>query len=178
MVVDAAENTVHQGDKRQEGNQHSGDIKRQVQAVDGAAGDGPENVFIFGPFRFRDNGAGGDGPRNVFIPGPFRSFRLRDRVHSRNARRVSVRGCEWLLGFRHEHLRHQDSPGSGHDDGTEQVLGLHAIEDVGAHNAARDVRHACCHDRHQLGAGQGWQVRPNGERSFGLAHEDAGRYVQ
>ena len=48
VVVNAAKNTVHQGDQRQERNQHGGDVQGQVQAVDGSAGDGAEHIFVLG----------------------------------------------------------------------------------------------------------------------------------
>ena len=49
-----------------------------------------------------------------------------------------------------------------------------AEEDVGGHDAAGDVRHAGGHDGHELGAGGAGEEGADGERGFGLAHEDAG----
>ena len=53
-------------------------------------------------------------------------------------------------GLGDEHLRHHDRARGRHDDGRQQVLRLDAEEDVGRHDAARDVRHPGRHHRHQL----------------------------
>ena len=52
-----------------------------------------------------------------------------------------------------------------------------ALRNVHGHDAARDMRHAAGHDRHQLTARRAREERPDGERGFRLAHEDAGGYV-
>ncbi len=81
-------------------------------------------------------------------------------------------------GFRHHHFGQQDGSGRGHDDRSEQVLGLDAAENIGAHDTAGDMRHAGRHDDHQLRFGHRRQKRTNGQRRFGLSHEDAGRDVE
>ena len=78
------------------------------------------------------------------------------------------------LGLGHEHLGDEDGSGRGHDDGGEEVLRVDAEEDVGGHDAAGDVRHAGGHDGHELGARGVAEEWADGERGFGLAHEDAG----
>ena len=52
------------------------------------------------------------------------------------------------------------------------------LRDVGRHDPAADVRHARGHDRHQFRAGQLLQKWADGQRRFGLAHENAGRHVE
>ena len=51
-------------------------------------------------------------------------------------------------------------------------------EDVGGHHGSGNVRHAADHDGEQLAFGEAGEERTNGQRSFGLAHENAGRDVQ
>ena len=83
-----------------------------------------------------------------------------------------------FFGFRNKHFRHENSSGGRHDDRAEQMFGLDTVENVGAHDPARNVGHAGRHYRHQFGAGERRDVGPDSERSFGLAHEDAGRNVK
>src|SRR5665213_1696040 len=86
-------------------------------------------------------------------------------------------GRGWDFGLGHQHFGDQDGPGSGHDDGRQEVFGVDAEADVSGHDAARDVGHAGGHDGHQLGAGGAVEEWADGERGFGLSHEDAGRDV-
>ena len=82
---------------------------------------------------------------------------------------------EFCLG--HQHFGDEYGAGGGHDDGREQVLRVDAEADVGGHDAARNVGHAGGHDRHKLGAGGAVEEWADGERGFGLTHEDAGGNV-
>ena len=140
-VRDAEHDGVDQADQREEADEHDGDVEGELAAVDGAAGDGGDEVLVAVLFAGRhldDARGGGD------------------------------------FGFGHEHLGDEDGAGRGHDDGGEQVLGVDAEDDVGGHDAAGDVRHAGGHDGHELGAGGAVEEGADGERGFGLAHEDAG----
>ena len=83
-----------------------------------------------------------------------------------------------LSGFRNQHFGEQDGAGRGHDDGGKQMARLDAISDIGCHDAARDVSHAAGHDGHQLAARGLGEKRADGERRFGLAHEDGGGDVE
>src|ERR1700722_202111 len=85
---------------------------------------------------------------------------------------------ERLFGFRHEHFSHEQRARGGHDDRGKKMLGFDAEGDVGSHDAAGDVSHAAGHHDHQLRSCELVQKRTDGERGFGLAHEDAGRYVE
>ena len=55
---------------------------------------------------------------------------------------------------------------------------LDTVADVKRHDCAGDVRHAAGHDGHQFRFGHFWQERPDGQWSFRLPHENAGRHVQ
>src|SRR5271165_2087430 len=83
-----------------------------------------------------------------------------------------------LLSLGNEHLGHKQRAGGGHDDGGEKMLGFDTERDVGRHDAAGDVGHAAGHYHHQLGLCELIQERADGERSFGLPHEDAGGNVE
>ena len=85
---------------------------------------------------------------------------------------------ERLLGFRHKHFRHQQSARRGHDHRGQKMLRFDAEGDVRGHDAARDVRHAAGHDHHQFGLRKFIEKGADGQRSFGLPHEDAGGDVQ
>ncbi len=139
-----AEQAVEQGDQSQKADQHDGHIHGQLAAVDGAAGDGADEVFFLVQLVFGDDDAAFGGGR---------------------------------FGFRHQHLGHQDRSGRGHDDGGEQVARFDALRNVHGHDAAGDVGHAAGHDGHQFAAGCAFEEGADGQRSFGLAHEDAGRDV-
>src|SRR6185312_2710637 len=139
--MDASEDAVSERDQRQEADQHDGDVEGEGAAVDGAAGDGPDEVLVAMLFvgRHFDDARGG---------GHF--------------------------GFGDEHLGDEDGAGRGHDDGGEQIGGVDAVGNVRGHDAARDVGHARGHDGHQLGVGGSVEEGADGQRSFSLAHEDAG----
>ncbi len=140
-VGDAEHDGVEEADEGDEGEQHDGDVEGELAAVDGAAGDGGDEVFVAVLFVGRHfDGALGFGD----------------------------------VGFGHEHLGDEDGAGRGHDDGGEEVFGVDAEEDVGGHDAAGDVGHAGGHDGHELGAGGAGEEGADGQRGFGLAHEDAG----
>ena len=49
---------------------------------------------------------------------------------------------------------------------------------VGRHHRAGNVRHAAGHDGEQLGLGHAGDERLDGQRRFGLAHENAGGHVE
>ena len=83
-----------------------------------------------------------------------------------------------LLGFGHEHFRHKQRAGRSHDHRAQQMLGFDSECDVGCHDAARNVRHAAGHHGHQFGPGEIGQERTDGQRSFGLSHENAGGHIQ
>ena len=83
-----------------------------------------------------------------------------------------------LLSLRYQHLGHQQRAWRSHNHGGEEVLGIDAEGDVGAHDAARDVRHPAGHDGHQLRTRYLRQKRANRQRRLGLAHEDTGGDVQ
>ena len=55
-AVHAAEDAIHQVDQRDERDQHGADVEREMQAVDGAARDGAEDIGValdVAPFRTR-----------------------------------------------------------------------------------------------------------------------------
>ncbi len=83
-----------------------------------------------------------------------------------------------LLGLRHQHFRHKQRSRGGHDYGGEQMRSLDTESDVGGHDSAGNVRHAAGHHAHQLRFGQLIQKRPDGQRRFGLSHEDAGGNIE
>src|ERR1019366_4647383 len=84
-----------------------------------------------------------------------------------------------FFGFRYEDLGQHDGSRRGHDHRGKQVAGFHEADaDVGRHYGARNVRHAAGHDGKQFGLGHAREKGLDGERSFRLAHEDAGRHVQ
>src|ERR1700687_4977265 len=84
-----------------------------------------------------------------------------------------------MVGFGDQHFGHEQSAWGGHDHGGEKMLGVRAADaDVGGHHAAGNVGHAAGHHGHQLGLGEFRQKRADGERRFGLAHEDAGGHVE
>jgi len=83
----------------------------------------------------------------------------------------------WNFGFRDEHFGDKDGAGRGHDDGGQQMPWLDSLGDVHGHDAAGDVGHAAGHDDHQFAARGFGEERPDGERGFGLAHEDGGGHV-
>ena len=140
-VGDAEHDGVDEADEREEADEHDGDVEGELAAVDGAAGDGADEVFVLVFFVGRHvDGAGGGGD----------------------------------FGFGDEHLGDEDGAGGGHDDGGEEVFGVDAEADVGGHDSAGDVGHAGGHDGHELGAGGSGEEGADGERGFGLAHEDAG----
>jgi len=140
-VGDAEHDGVGEADESQEADEHDGYVEGERAAVDGAAGDGGDEVVVLVLFvRRHGDSAGGGGD----------------------------------FGLGHKHLRYEDGSGSGHDDGREEVLGVDAEADVGRHDAAGDVGHAGGHDGHELGVGGAGEEGADGERSFGLAHEDAG----
>lgn len=78
----------------------------------------------------------------------------------------------------HQHFCHENCAGSGHNHGAQQMLRFDSEGDVGGHDSARNVCHAAGHHSHQLGAGEVGKKRANGERSFGLPHENAGSHIQ
>ncbi len=59
-----------------------------------------------------------------------------------------------------------------------RCFGLDSKSYVSRHDSAGDVRHAAGHDGHQFRAGQVGQKGTDGQRRFGLSHENAGRDVQ
>jgi hypothetical protein len=81
------------------------------------------------------------------------------------------------FSFGHEHLRHQDGSGRSHNHGRQQMARFNALRDVHCHDAAGDMGHAAGHNCHQFAASGARKKRPDGERSFSLAHEDACSYV-
>ena len=144
-VGDAEHDGVGEADESDEADEHDGDVEGELAAVDGAAGDGGDEVFVLVLFVGRHvDGAGGGGD----------------------------------FGLGHQHFGDEDGAGRGHDDGGEQVLGVDAEADVGGHDAAGDVGHAGGHDDHEFAACCARQKGADGERGFGLAHEDAGGDVR
>ena len=140
-VVNPTHDAVGQADEGEEADEHDGDIEGERAAVDGAAGDRPDEVLFF-----------------VFLAG----------------RHLDDAGGGGNLGLWHEHFGDENGAGSGHDDGGEEIGGVDAVGNVRGHDAAGDVGHAGGHDGHELGVGGVGEEGPDGERSFGLAHEDAG----
>ena len=78
------------------------------------------------------------------------------------------------FSLRDEHLGDKDCAGGCHDDRREEVFRVDPEENVGRHDASRDVGHPGGHDRHQLGTSSAGEEGTDSEGGFGLAHEDAG----
>ena len=58
------------------------------------------------------------------------------------------------------------------------MLGVNSERDVSGHDSTGNVSHPAGHHRHELGACELGQKRPDGERGFCLSHEDARCNVQ
>src|SRR6266478_1629349 len=110
------------------------------------------------------NSAAGDSAKNVGL-----FFHLRH---------LDAAGGERLFRFWDEHLGHEERAGRRHDYRGEEVLRFNAEGDVSRHDAAGDVGHAAGYDAHQFGFRELVEEGADGERGFGLAHEDAGGDVE
>ncbi len=110
-------------------------------------------------------GAAGDGAEEIGL--------LFHRRH------LDAAGGERLLGFGNEHFGHEERAGGRHDDGSEEIFWIGAANlNVPGHHSAGNMGHAAGHHAHQFGLGELGKKRADGERGFGLAHEDAGGDVE
>ncbi len=94
-----AEQAVEQGDEGQKADEHDGHVQGQLAAVDGAAGDGADEVLVLVQLVFGDDDAafgGGDfGLRDEHFGHQDGSGRGHDDGGEQMARLDALRRCTW-----------------------------------------------------------------------------------
>ena len=80
--------------------------------------------------------------------------------------------------IRHHNLGHQNSAGSRHEAGRQQIINLDPHCGISGQDGACHACHACCHHQKQLRRRQPCQIRADHQRAFALANEDIGSGAQ